>query len=96
MIAQPLQKRRIVRVDVDQPGIATETGVEVGDGEADALARYPQAEIQPHKYGDAGDHYLVVPSADGASALILETWDGKVSYIRAGKLPEAGYVEGCS
>ncbi len=87
---------RIVRVDVDLPGIATETGVEIGDSEADALARYPQAEVQPHKYGDAGDHYLVITSAEGTRALILETWDGEVSYIRAGKLPEAGYVEGCS
>jgi len=87
---------RIVRVDVDQPGIATEAGVQVGDSEADALARYPQAEVEPHKYGDAGDHYLVIPSATGSSALVLETWDGEVSYIRAGRLPEAAYVEGCS
>lgn len=87
---------RIVRIDVDQPGLATDAGAEVGDSEADALARYPQAEVQPHKYGDAGDHYLVIPSADGTRALILETWDGEVSYIRAGRLPEAAYVEGCS
>jgi hypothetical protein len=87
---------RIARVDVDQPGIATDAGAEVGDSEAAALALYPTAEVQPHKYGDPQDHYLVIAAPDGAHALILETWDGKVSYIRAGKLPEAEYVEGCS
>lgn len=87
---------RIVRVDVDQPGIATAAGAQVGDSEESALALYPGAEVQPHKYGEVRDHYLVTTNPDGAHALILETWDGKVSYIRAGKLPETAYVEGCS
>jgi hypothetical protein len=72
------------------------TGAEVGDSEASAWALYPAAENQPHKCGDAGDLYLVIAAPDGAHVLILETWDGKVSHIRAGKLPEAEYVEGCS
>lgn len=87
---------RIARVDVDTPGIATEAGAQVGDSEEKALALHSGAVVQPHKYGDPGDHYLVITAPDGAHALILETWDGKVSLIRAGRLPEAAYVERCS
>jgi hypothetical protein len=87
---------RIARVDVDTAGIATDAGAEVGDTEASVLALYADAEVQPHKYGDADDHYLVIAAPDGAYALIFETWDGEISDIRAGKLPEAAYVEGCS
>lgn len=84
----------VARVDVDKPGVATAARAEVGDSEASVLALYPDAGVSPHKYGDEGDHYVEVREGDGA--LILETWDGKVQSIRAGRLPEARYIEGCS
>lgn len=87
---------RIARVDVDQPGFATAEGATVGDSEARILELYPDAEVTPHKYGDPGDHYLTVRDATGSHAMVFETAEGVVRQIRAGRLPEAGWIEGCS
>jgi hypothetical protein len=87
---------RIARVDVDKPGIATAEGAQVGDSEARIMELYRGAEVTPHKYGDEGDHYVTVLDADRGRALVFETWDGSVKMIRAGKLPEAEWIEGCS
>ena len=87
---------RIARVDINEPGIATAEGAQVGDPEARIMQLYPAAEVEPHKYGDEGDHYLTVYDAGRTHAIVFETWDGGVKQIRAGKLPEARYIEGCS
>ncbi len=87
---------RIARVDIDQPGIATDAGAEIGDSEDSVMGLHPDAVVQPHKYGGPQDHYLVISAPAGDAALVYETSDGIVDYIRAGKLPEAEYVEGCS
>lgn len=84
----------IVRVSTRDPRFATALGVKVGDTEEQARAAYPEAQVTPHKYEDG--HYLTVRSKDGASALVFETVGGKVVALRAGRLPAAEYVEGCS
>ena len=86
---------RIVRVETADKRYRTWSGVRVGDTEEAARAKYgSRCEVMGHKYDPAG-HYLVVRSTDKALALVLET-DGKtVTYIRAGRLPAAEYVEGC-
>jgi hypothetical protein len=88
---------RIARIDVSSPAVPTAEGARVGDPERQVLQLYSgRAEVQPHKYGGPNDHYLVVYDAARTHALVFETQDGKVTTYRAGKLPEAEYVEGCS
>lgn len=85
----------VARVDVSVPGYRTEAGAKVGDTEARIKKLYGgRVEVSPHEYVDG--HYLTVASKDGKHAIIFET-DGKiVTYIRAGRVPEAGFIEGCS
>jgi hypothetical protein len=88
---------QLARIDVSSPSVATAEGARVGDSEAQVLQLYSgRAQVQPHKYGGPNDHYLVVYDRDRSHALVFETLDGKVTRYRAGKLPEAEYVEGCS
>ena len=84
---------RIVRVDVENPSIATVTGARVGDSEERIKRLYPQVEIAPHKYTNG--HYLTVLPG-GNYRIIFETDGLKVTRYRAGRLPEVGWVEGCS
>jgi hypothetical protein len=90
-----VENGRIVRAETSDKRYRTWSGVRVGDTEETARAKYgPRCELMGHQYDPAG-HYLVIRSADKASALVLET-DGKtVTYIRAGRQPAAEYVEGC-
>jgi hypothetical protein len=86
----------IVRVETKDASLRTWSGVRVGDSEAKALKRYAgRVEVTGHRYVDGG-HYLTVRSAGRRHALVLET-DGKtVTSVRAGLVPAAEYVEGCS
>jgi hypothetical protein len=85
----------VARVDVSNPEYLTEAGAKVGDTEARIKELYGKdVEVSPHEYVDG--HYLTVTSKDGKYAIIFET-DGKVvTYIRAGRPPEVGFIEGCS
>lgn len=88
-----VEQGRVTRADADA-GVANALGVAVGDGLAALRARYPKAELTPHKY-DADGQYLTFPSADGGAAIVLELSGGKVTRIRAGLQPAVGYVETC-
>jgi hypothetical protein len=90
-----VDKGTIVRVGTRDARFATAAGVKVGDTEEQAKLGHPGLQLTPHKYDEAG-HYLTLRSADGASALVFETDGRKVVAIRAGRLPAAEYVEGCS
>jgi len=87
----------IARIDVDSAGVATAKGARVGDREARVLQLYEgHVDVAPHKY--TGGHYLTVTPATGDSTLriIFETDGQAVTRYRAGKMPQVGYVEGCS
>jgi len=85
----------IARVDVTSPDYLTEEGAKVGDTEQRIKEIYGKGvKVSPHAYVDG--HYLTVTSKDKKYAIIFET-DGKVvTYIRAGRPPEVGYIEGCA
>jgi len=89
---------RVVRVDVDDSSaVATARGARVGWTEAQVLAAYPGARVQPHKYEEG--HYLVaIPGApaDTTHRIVFETVGGVVKRFRAGVIPAVEYVEGCS
>ncbi|MBC8143897.1 MAG: hypothetical protein H7Y38_20890 [Armatimonadetes bacterium] len=88
----------IVRAEVSKRGIATVSGVRVGDTEAKVKAAYPgkiKSEVHPY---DENGHYLIFTPTDAKDAkfrLIFET-DGKtVRSFRAGRVPEVHWIEGC-
>ena len=85
----------LVRVEVDRRGVATSTGIQVGDAEAHTLQVYgKKIKVSPHKYIDDG-HYLTVRSADGKSGIRFETEKGKITSFYAGTYEAIQYVEGC-
>ena len=89
---------RIVRVDVDGPGVSTISGAQVGDSETRLLGLYSgRLEVEPHKYID-GKYLIFVPrdSADADYRVVFETDGNQVIRYRAGLLPEVLWVEGCA
>ncbi|QMS88323.1 hypothetical protein HUN01_12220 [Nostoc edaphicum CCNP1411] len=91
---------RISRVDIRQnTQITTLKGAKIGDTEAQIKSLYPgQIEVTPHKYVQEGHYLTFIPKdrTDRNYRVVFET-DGKlVTQLRAGKLPEVEYVEGCS
>ena len=88
---------RVVRVDVDSAGPATDRGARVGMTEAEIARLYPEGlRTMPHKYVDGG-HYLVFtpPGADSAFRVVFETDGRRVTSYRAGIEPAVEYVERC-
>lgn len=83
----------VTRADAD-PGTPNVLGLAVGDTLAQLRARYPDAQVAPHKYVENG-HTISVPSADGSAAIVLEEEGGKLTKIRAGRQPAVAYVETC-
>lgn len=88
----------VVRVDVMDPGVQTAEGIEVGDPEAEVLARYgTRAVVSPHKYSGPEWHYVTVtPASDTAHRIVFETDGRVVRNYRVGRVPEVEWVEGCS
>lgn len=85
---------RVARTDVDAPGIRTVHGAQVGDTEQRVIGLCGSSlMIQPHKYVDNG-HYLTIQNGP-QYGMVYETDGTHVTSIRAGRLPEAMYVEGC-
>ena len=90
-----IEDGKLVRIDVDAPGVATSSGIQVGDSEAHAWQIYgAKLKVTEHKYVDTG-HYLTVRSADGRYGVRFETDKGKVTSFYAGKYDAIQYVEGC-
>lgn len=86
---------RVVRVDVTTPGVKTTTGIQVGDSEARALAKYgSKMRVTPHTYTDTG-HYLTVGSAEDRYGIRFETDRGTITMFYAGEYKAIQYVEGC-
>jgi hypothetical protein len=90
---------RIARVDVARRGIRTVSGLRVGDGEQLVRRRFAgQLSISRHEYDPNGWYLEVVPRdrAERTRRVVFETDGRRITYIRAGRLPEARYVEGCA
>jgi hypothetical protein len=87
----------IARVEIDTAGVRTAEGAQVGDSESRVLELYgARARIEPHKYTYPDGHYVVVtPPGDTLHRIIFETFKGRVTRYRAGRVPAVQLVEGC-
>lgn len=93
-----LTEGRIARVDIWKRGISTVSGIRVGDSERSVRRRFAgRLRVTPHEY-TSGWYLEFVPKdrVDRTRRVIFETKNGRVSYIRAGRLPEVRYIEGCA
>jgi hypothetical protein len=91
------ESSRVVRVDVDSAGVATDRGARVGMTEDEIARLYPAGlRTMPHKYVSGG-HYLVFtpPGADSGFRIVWETDGRRVTTYRAGIEPAVEYVERC-
>jgi hypothetical protein len=88
---------RLARVESDAPRIGTAEGARVGDSEARIDSIYgARVTTQPHKY-TTGRYLIVREPAEGPThAYVFETDGERVTRLRAGRLPEVEWVEGCS
>src|SRR5687767_9730800 len=91
----------VARVDVARASkIATSKGARIGDTETRIKELYQgRVVVTPHEYTDG--HYLTVTAPpqsgdDRRYALVFETDGNRVTRYRGGKLPQVGWVEGCS
>jgi hypothetical protein len=93
-----VQKQRISRVDLPTGSSAFETdnGVRVGDSETKVRQIHGATlEIEPHAYGDSGDHYLTWWSSPRHERGIrYETMGGRVTNIHGGD-SSIKLIEGC-
>jgi len=88
---------RIVRVDAWNRATATVSGLRVGDPEDRVRQVFAgMLHVTPHEYVRGGWYMEVVPRDEPNRRAVFETKDGTVSYIRAGRLPEVRYIEGCA
>jgi hypothetical protein len=96
-IAFMIEDGKLVRVDVDKPGISTAEGVHVGDNQAHAQQVYgAKAIVEPSQYtGEEGGRYLTIRSPDGQSGIRFETEKGKITTFYGGTYTAIQYVEGC-
>lgn len=74
--------------------IVNAAGPGIGDDSSELQRTNPQLRIMPHKY-EPESRYLILASADGASALVFEESGGVITMVRAGVEPSVEYVEGC-
>ncbi|MCB0881778.1 MAG: hypothetical protein KDC33_06120 [Thermoleophilia bacterium] len=92
------RQNRVVRLDLMRPRYATAKGIRVGSTQKAVVTAYPTAVVTRHKYLARGKEIWVGarPMARTGRAMVFETNGARVTNIRAGKLPQVGYVEGCS
>jgi hypothetical protein len=85
-VAFLIEDGKLVRVDVEKPGISTERGIQVGGRQARTQTIYgAKAKLPPSQYtGDEGDRYLTVRSPDGRRGIRFETEKGKITTFYAG------------
>ncbi|MGH9181277.1 MAG: hypothetical protein ACRDY5_06140 [Acidimicrobiales bacterium] len=89
----------VARVDVIGGPVVTTDGLAIGQTEAEAQQRYGgRLAVTNHTYTPGGHYLTLVPAdpADGAFRLVAETDGTTVTALRAGRLPEVEFPEGCS
>ena len=91
-------KGKVVRIDVNGPGILAASGAEVGDSEEKIKRLYPKGiTVTPHKYLETG-HYLNYSPAEDSDrdyGMVFETDKNKVTSFRTGTIAAIALVEGC-
>ena len=87
----------ITRIETRDARYTTVSGLRVGDSLAQAQKAYgKRLSSGPHPYFAQGK-VLTVYSPDRQFALVMETNDqGRIITLRGGRLPEVGWLEGCS
>lgn len=87
----------VSRAETRDARYATLSGVHVGDTLDRARQAYgKRLSVGPHPYFDRG-HTLTVYSPDRRFALVMESNDsGRIITLRGGRLPDVGWLEGCS
>jgi len=91
--------RRIARVDVARRGIRTLSGFTVGTPARAIRAAFGRRlRVTQHEYNRDGKYLEFVPRdrVEAGRRVIFETDGERVTHIRAGKLPEVRYIEGCA
>ena len=89
----------VARVDVSRPTVATVSGVRVGDTEGKVYRTYEgRTKTTRHKFARGGHYIEFVPRdrAERTFRVVFEIRAQKVDLIRAGRLPEVRFAEGCS
>ena len=92
------QKGKLVRIDVNERGIRTASGAQVGDSETRIKQLYPnRIKVAPHHYIPESGHYLnYFPIRKNGYGMVFETDNGVVTSFRVGTLAAIALVEGCS
>ncbi|HEY9665510.1 MAG TPA: GerMN domain-containing protein [Coleofasciculaceae cyanobacterium] len=91
-------KGQISRVDIESNRITTIHGAKIGDTEAKIKSLYPnQIQVSRLANSEKGNILTVIPErwSDSNFRIMFETDGQQVRRIKAGKLPEVGYIEGC-
>ena len=85
----------VARVDIFNPGPATDKGISVGSSEKLVRDSYSDLTERDHPYGLDGDYYLTTAQKNGFQ-YVFETRQGVVSSFRAGRVEQTRLVEGCN
>ncbi len=84
----------IARIDVTERGVATHSGIRVGDSVRRLRAAYgAQLKARPNFYQSSWTNYVI---RDGNRKVVFYTDSRKVKSYSTGRSPEINYVEGCS
>ena len=89
---------RIATVETFNSLIQTVSGANVGDTVDEVLAMYPgRLEVRPSEAVPNGQDLIFVPrdQGDRRFRVYFVTQNGQVIQIRAGRLPEVSWYEGC-
>ena len=89
---------QIARVDIyGNSRITTISGAKIGDSENRIKSLYA-VRSTPHEYIQGGHYLTFVPNdrSDRRYRMVFETDGQRVKMIRAGRIPEVEYVEGCA
>jgi hypothetical protein len=89
---------RLVRIDVDAPGIRTASGVAVGSTEEAVRRAYgDRIRVEPHKYEPGGHNlrYVTRDASDRGFGMIFETDGRRVTRFRTGTVAAVALVERC-
>jgi hypothetical protein len=97
-IAFMFEGGKFVRYDVEGTQYEAPGSGRVGNMRDALEALYAgRFEMQPHKYIEGGQNFIVVGPEGGDTKLIFEIdAGGKVTSWRVGRPPQVDYVEGCS
>ena len=93
-VAYMVERGRISRIDISEPGVRTAHGIGVGSTVAQIRKAYGHTVTShPNAYDDEPEFELSLPGH--RFGLDFLTKRGRVTAMRAGSYPAVGYIEGC-